>query len=77
MSIGAEIDLWTDFLAEHILEQTLWEQYVQMLVPSFPMVTSRPLKLNVNDLEGQTYQPRASVRLSIVDTLHCVSALKM
>ena len=41
------------------------------------MAAPRLLKFDANNLEGQTYQPRTSVRLSIVDTSQCVSALKM
>ena len=75
--IGADIELWTEFLAEHILEQTVWEQYIQMLVPSFPIISARTLKLDKNDLEGKIHQPRAFAALSSVDTLCCILILRV
>ena len=50
-----DIELWTSFAVEHVFQQTVWEEYIQTLVPSFPITTATPLKLDANDIEGETY----------------------
>ena len=52
-----DVELWTSFAAEHILQQTAWEEYIQTLLRSFPITTATPLKLDANDIEGESYIP--------------------